>query len=269
MAEFRRCGNSEGVAFRTDLVKPVFAHLAMLTLVCLAMLKLPTGGRLILSDSDIRLIAENPLGGTARQQTLTAADIDEAEVVASRMKPGEDPYSVGYRIELRTLQGKVYSLTRHYSRRVSDMRRIVRRVNQHLADPVGRVEVSYDDHSTALWLLGAIGLFAIYGIVWGSHQTKLHFDPSSMQLVLTRRRLLFSSSWSWPLGRIDHFALEMRNPDAEGSSKRRVRPVVVLRDATVKPIVSSYSALDERRYRNMLKTLEEVSGIPFQDNERP
>ena len=256
----RIVAQAEGhVEYADGLTAKIVFHLLLLALALWLLFLLPSGAELTLADRQAELIRTSPTGTLVSREAFATDALLEARVQRARRKIGGGPATLASRVELQTRDGGVIPLTRAYGQSHPEMAMIVRQVNTYLADPHGALMVSQDHHRPTAFLAGLIGLYALYALAWGVQQTRLVINRNQGRLTLGRRRLLSHQVQHFPLARISHLELRVRNSQSE--KRARAQPVLVLSNRDIVPLLPP-SGIGEKRMREMLERLGEVGGLP-------
>lgn len=242
----------------------------LLTGAAVLLLAVPSGGILTFVDDEGVLIRESPVGGAISRHPLRAEDLSAAVLQESRPRRLRTlPAPGSLRVELQPHSGESIPLTLHYGslNRRSELQRIQREINMHLEAPRGDLTVRYHDHRYVAAAAGLLGGIALYGLLWGAPQRRLVVDRMHNRLSLERRWVWGRRQQDLPLARIAQTTLQVRY--RKQRRQRQVRPLLVLQDGTIVPILRHYSGVAEKRYRAMLGDIEQFAGLPFRAPEEP
>ncbi len=252
------------LAYSDGFLIKLAAHTIILGLAMWAFMALPSGGSLIISGFQGQLHHESPLGIVMQRRIFDVGEVSEAVLRSARHSPGSGPRTLAGRIEIHLTSGEILPLTRHYSNRRAEMAAIVRQLNKGLGGPENEMEVAYNDHKPAAFIIGFLGLYALYMILWGIRQTTLRVDRHQGRISLMVRGLIVRRNDAWRFSEISHLALQVKAPRRK---RRRVRPVIALQSQVLKPILPAYSSVSDQQFRDMLENIAKFSGIEFRREE--
>lgn len=240
-------------------VKIVF-HAILLGLALWLLLCAPSEGVLTFTNGQAELVRTSLAGIIVERQSFASGCLVEARIQRARHRPGDGPPTLSSRVELLICDGTVVALTHAYGHRRAEMAIKARQINQYLAEPHGTLKISQNYNRPLALPAVIVGVYALFALLWGIHETRVQVDRDHNRLSLIKRRILVRQARDWPLSWISYLALEETRSSSD--KMRRVRPIMVLPDGSTEPLLSARSAVFEGELRTMLENLGRVANLP-------